>query len=264
VKSRKGVIDMAKKQKAILYARFSPRPNASECESVEKQLEELRRYCMENGFRIAGEFDDKALSGADDDRPGMWDAIFALKPGYTLMVRSFDRLSRDAGFFLHVIKIQIERKQANLLSITEQGASVDTAEGRMLRGFMAVLSEYNREIIRARTRSAMRRHQRNGRRMSKETPYGWKDDPNNPPRIDKDGNKVPQMMLVNEEERAVIEIVVVYFKKGMGMREISRMLVQKGVKSRGGCKWHHNQVRRMLEREGYPAGYKFSELKEKE
>jgi len=226
-------------KKAILYARFSPRPNAAECDSVEKQLEEMRRYCMENDIQIKEEFSDKALSGADDDRPGMWDAIHALKPGYILVVRSFDRLARDSAFAQHIIRHEIEKKKSSILSITEPGANTDTPDGRLIRSLMLAIAEYQREIIRARTRAAMRRYQREGRRMSQQCPFGWKLDPNDNKRMVKD-----------EEERGVIDIVVMYYKKGKPLREIARTLTEKGTKNRSGKKWHHYQVKRILEREG--------------
>ena len=34
---------------AVLYGRFSPRPSADECDSVEKQLERCRAYSAGHG-----------------------------------------------------------------------------------------------------------------------------------------------------------------------------------------------------------------------
>ncbi len=232
---------MTRKPAAILYARFSPRPNAALCESVESQLEDLRGYCIENGYRIAGEFSDKALSGARDDRPGMWDAIAALKPGWTLVVRSFDRLARDTTFALHVIRNEIQRKRAKILSASEPGANADTPDGQLVRGIMLLIAEYQREITRARTRAAMRRHQRNGRRMSNQCPYGWRRHPDDEARMVRD-----------ESERAIVDTIVMYHNQGRGLRGIARRLVEQGVKSRRGGPWHHHQVRRILDREGIP------------
>ena len=51
----------------ILYARFSPRRNAGECESIDTQLEALRAHATAQGYTVAGEFRDEAMSGADAD-----------------------------------------------------------------------------------------------------------------------------------------------------------------------------------------------------
>ena len=37
---------------AVLYARFSPRPSAEECDSVEKQLERCRAYSIGQGYTV--------------------------------------------------------------------------------------------------------------------------------------------------------------------------------------------------------------------
>jgi len=52
--------------KAILYARFSPRPHAEDCDSCERQIADLRAWCKAHNHEIVGEFQDRALSGGDD------------------------------------------------------------------------------------------------------------------------------------------------------------------------------------------------------
>src|SRR6478609_6398553 len=100
--------------KAILYARFSPRPSAKECESCERQFEDMEAFCAKHGWEIVDRFHDKAVSGADqyevtahrkdgqaeltvafEEREGLGEAFDALKSGYILLVRAQDRLSRD-------------------------------------------------------------------------------------------------------------------------------------------------------------------------
>ena len=169
----------------------------------------------------------------------MWDAIHALKPGYILVVRSFDRLARDSAFALHIIKHEIEKKKATILSITEPGASEDTPDGRLVRSLMLAIAEYQRELIRAKTRAAMKRYQKEGRRMSKECPYGMKDDP-----------KDSRLMVKNEKEAEVIDTVIYYHKAGLPLRKIALLLAERGYQNRKGKAWHHNQVSRILDRAG--------------
>jgi len=57
---------------AVLYARFSPRPNAEECDSAKKQLERCRPYSEGRGYTVIAEHKDEDLSGARaDNRPGL-------------------------------------------------------------------------------------------------------------------------------------------------------------------------------------------------
>ena len=231
---------MTDKTKAILYARFSPRPHAAECESCEAQLRDLREYCWKRGYEIAGEFADKALSGGDDwdDRPGMFDAAHACKRGYLFVVRAFDRLFRDARKGL-VFASMLEQKGARVRSITEEAASLDTPEAMMMRTIFLALAEYQRHIIRARTRSKMRAHQREGRRMSAIMPYGMMADPANPRR-----------MIDNPAEIATVDEIRELAKRGAGLRAIARELTARGIENRGGKPWNHGLIAAILRRDG--------------
>jgi DNA invertase Pin-like site-specific DNA recombinase len=225
-------------KKAILYARFSPRPNADECDSIQRQTEDMERYCQKEGYKVVGKYSDEALSGASDDRPGMWDALYALKKGYTLIVRSFDRLYRDTTMGLYVIRTEIEKKGARILSITDAGASEDSPDARLVRGILLMLAEYQREIIRAKTRAAMRRYQSEGRVMSCKIPYGYLRD-----------TKDPKQMNPYEPEQEVIRLMFILKGNGESLRGIARILTERGIKTKEGNEWHHNQVKRILERE---------------
>src|SRR5438046_8651834 len=88
---------------AVLYARFSPRPNAEECDSVEKQLERCRAYSLGHGYTVVAEHHDKDLSGARaDNRPGLQNAISAAcKRKAVLVVYSLSPLGRCTRVAIH-------------------------------------------------------------------------------------------------------------------------------------------------------------------
>ncbi len=221
---------------AILYARFSPRPNVRECESVERQLAELREYCQRRKYAVRGEFSDRAMSGADARRPGLWDAICACKRGFVLVVRSFDRLSRDEYLFA-VIRHKMNRQGATIRSIMEESASDDSPTATLLRIIFQAVAEYQREIIRARTRAAMRRHQANGRRMSYHVPFGWRIDPNDASRI-----------IENVREQDIIAKMVNLRAEGLSLRAICRQLTLGNDECRG-TTWHPATIQRALKRQ---------------
>jgi DNA invertase Pin-like site-specific DNA recombinase len=228
--------------KAILYARFSPRPNASECESCESQIADLRAYCLAHGHEIIGEFQDKALSGGDDwtDRPGMLDATAACKKGMVFLVRAYDRLFRDTDKAL-AFRAMLEAKGVEVRSITEEGANGNSMNAKLIRFIFLWIAEYQREIIRARTRVKMREHQANGRRMSHKTPYGTMVDPRNHKRL------VPC-----PEEQTIIATIRDLCGMGCGLREIARALEDTGTPRRGKEKWTHNLVKAVLARADHP------------
>ncbi len=231
-------------KKAILYARFSPRPDAEECESCESQLKELREYCSKRGYEVAGEFSDQALSGGDDweERPGMFDAAKAVKKGYLFIVVRLDRLFRDTMKAL-VFKSMIEAKGVTVRSTTEPAAngdeSGDDALSDLVGTILLAIAQYQRQVIKARTRAKMLQHQANGRRMSGEPPYGRRVCDHDAKRLEKDYDEI-----------ATIDTIVTARRAGDSLRAIARLLNHKKIFNRAGKPWHHEQVKRILIREG--------------
>lgn len=224
--------------KAILYARFSPRPNAESCESVESQLHDLRAYCVANELDIAGEFADKSLTGGSDwdQRPGMLDATRTAKPGMVFLVRAYDRLFRDVDKAT-MFRAMLEAKGIEVRSITEPGANGGGMNAKLIRFVFLWIAEYQREITKARTKAKMLEHQAGGRRMSHETPYGWAQDPDDEKR-----------MVACEDELATIVLIKQWHEAGTSLRAIARRLDERGVRPRTGERWHHQQIRRILSR----------------
>jgi DNA invertase Pin-like site-specific DNA recombinase len=228
------------KTKCVLYARFSPRPNAAECESCESQLHELKQYAWKRGYEIVGEFSDKALSGGEDwaDRPGMWDAMRVCKRGMIFIVRAFDRLFRDTEKAL-VFRSMLLQKGIKIRSITEESACDGSPVANLVQTIFLAIAEYQRAITRARTSVAMLRHQADGRRMSALPPWGTTRDPVNPARLVKDVN-----------ECAAIDTMKHLHNKGYSFRAIARWLDENNIPRRSAKKWSHVQVARCLRREG--------------
>lgn len=108
---------------------------------------------------------------------------------------------------------------------------------KLIRFVFLWVAEYQRQVIIARTKAKMRQHQKNGRRMSAHTPWGWKRDPDR-----------PAAMLIDEGEQATIRKVLAYHAEGVPGREIARRLEAEGAPGRG-KKWHHERVRRIIARE---------------
>jgi len=168
----------------------------------------------------------------------MFDAATACKKGMVFVVRAFDRLFRDTRKAL-MFACDIEKKGVKIVSTTEEAASLDTPEAKLMRTFFLALAEYQREMIRARTKAKMLAHQANGRRMSKELPWGWQPDPTNPAK-----------MVPCEAELAIAERIKALRIEGLGFRAICRRLEEEGHKRRGKPTWSHEIIRRILQREG--------------
>ncbi len=208
------------KKIGILYARYSPRRNEDECESIEAQFDFCRKWCEENNVEIAGEFADRALSGGDEERPELWAAIEALERGYVLVVYRLDRLARSV-YLSDIIERSINKKKASFLSISGEGTWTDTDEDWLIRKILQTLAEYERKVISARTKAAMLRHQANGRLMGSIPRYGFMIDPEDSKRIVK-----------NPYERIIINQIERLSKKGLSLRQIAAELTNLKYKPR--------------------------------
>lgn len=164
----------------VIYTRFSPRRNADESESCETQHAYCEQLAHKKGYKILASYADKAVSGAEEDRPQMWEAIERAKGG-VLMVYKPDRLARNV-YLMEMIRRAV-REVGGRIEAVQGDVDGEGIEQDMIRQVLSTFSEYERKIIAKRTSHAMRQHQRNGRRMGRFCPYGWEQDPNDPRRM---------------------------------------------------------------------------------
>ena len=224
---------------AVIYARFSPRPDAQECDSVAKQRERCRAYCQAHGYDVIAEKHDEDMSGGRaDNRPGLQRAIaLACKRKAVLVVYKLDRLARNARDALDVLD-RLRKSQADLASLVEQINS-RSPMGKFFFTQLAAFAELEREQIRARTSAAMRGYQAEGRRMTRadRCPFGQQPDPSDPSRL-----------IDCPEEQAALARIRELRAEGKGAKAITAALNAGGFPCRGE-RWHPTTVRRLLNRQ---------------
>jgi DNA invertase Pin-like site-specific DNA recombinase len=230
---------------AVLYARFSGRPNEAGCVSDEMQLERMRRYCDDHGYKIAGEFCEtvfvetkrgrkkKGVSGTSlKDRPQLREAMALVKAKRGILVcTKMDRFARSARD-THNLLDELRLRGADL-AFTEQDVNTRGPMGKMFTGILALFAEFEAAIISERTRSAMIDHQAGGRRMTRpdKLPYGWQLDHAGPPivKMDEDGEvltSLPARMIKHPAEQQVLAMIRRLRKSGLGPRRITHILNQ--------------------------------------
>lgn len=98
-------------------------------------------------------YTDKGFSGRNRNRPGLDQALAACHEGATLCVTKLDRLGRSAGD-LHAISADLQSKGARL---SVGGALHDPNDpmGKMFYGMLALMAEFESDLIRARTKESM-------------------------------------------------------------------------------------------------------------
>src|SRR4051795_1783039 len=106
-------------------------------------------------------FEDKA-SGGRWDRPELHRLLDQLRAGDTLVAWKLDRLSRSLKDLLHILE-RVEAVGARFRSLTE---AVDTAgpAGRMLMQMLGSFAEFERAMVRERTRAGLKAAAARGRK----------------------------------------------------------------------------------------------------
>ncbi len=223
---------------AIIYTRFSPRPNAAECDSCEKQVERCGQYCNNRKLHSDGEgipiFSDEAVSGSVLNRPGLRAAIEALEPGMVLIVDSSDRLARDM-----LVNLTIRQQVADAgatIEFADGSPCDDTPEGKLFQNILAAFSAYERDRIRLRTKQGLARKRENGERTTSKIPIGWQLDPDDPKRLVK-----------HHRELNAIKRMCCLKSSGYSSKAIAGNL-------HGSCRgrpWSARTVRKMLKKHAY-------------
>jgi DNA invertase Pin-like site-specific DNA recombinase len=91
------------------------------------------------------------ISGAVTDRPELAKLLKRLEPGDTLMVCRLDRLTRSTRDLLNILDT-VAKAGADFKSLADVWADTTTAHGKLMLTVLAGISEFERSLIRARTR----------------------------------------------------------------------------------------------------------------
>jgi DNA invertase Pin-like site-specific DNA recombinase len=140
----------------IGYARVS-----TDDQNLALQLDALRAA----GCEVIHE--DKA-SGVLTGRKGLAEALKGCAAGDVLVVWKLDRLARSLHDLV-VIAAGLKGRDVGLKILTGEGAAVDTTrpQGRMVFGILAVMAEFEREMISERTVAGMQAAKRRGRHIGR-------------------------------------------------------------------------------------------------
>jgi len=118
------------------------------------------------GVEPARVYVDHGLTGANRDRPGLREAMAACRAGDTLVVTKLDRLARSLPDARQIID-DLTRRQVKL---SFNGSVHDPTDpvGRLLFNVLAMVAEFEADLIRLRTREGMKAAKAKGRLRGKQ------------------------------------------------------------------------------------------------
>jgi DNA invertase Pin-like site-specific DNA recombinase len=123
------------------------------CSTDEQDLTAQRDALLRLGVPEARIYTDHGMTGRNRDRPGLRLALAAVRVGDTLVVPKLDRLGRSIRDLRDVADELAS--QGVSLSIGGQVHDPTSAQGGLLFNALAMVAEFESDIIRERTREGM-------------------------------------------------------------------------------------------------------------
>jgi DNA invertase Pin-like site-specific DNA recombinase len=231
--------------KAVPYHRESTDEQAESGAGQAAQHDACEAWSRRLGIPLAGPCVDDGVSGAAplDRRPGLLDALAALEKGDILLVAKRDRLGRDP-IVVAMIEAAVKRQGCRVVSAAGEGTEGDDPTSVLMRRIIDAFAEYERLIIKARTRAALAAKKRRGQRTGG-VPLGFD--------LADDGLRSkaghPIALVANAGEQSTVALIKVYRAGGMSLRAIAAELDRLGIPTKGGgTGWHHSSVDGILAR----------------
>jgi site-specific DNA recombinase len=219
---------------AVAYVRVSTADQADSGAGLAAQRAAIEAFAKANGLAITAWHEDAGVSGAAavEDRPGLMAAIGDLRRGGVLLIAKRDRVARDS--FLSLVIEKLVAKRGASIASCDGIANGDTPADAFMRSILDAAAQFERGLIRQRTRAAMATKRKAGHRIG-EVPFGWD--------LGDDGRLVE-----NAAEQKVIACILDCRKAGMSMREIAAILNGQAVSTKKGGIWYGETVRSILGR----------------
>jgi DNA invertase Pin-like site-specific DNA recombinase len=216
----------------VAYLRVSTVRQGKNGFGIEAQREAVSRFvCERAGKIIAPEFVE-VESGKHNERPELDKAIKRCRlTGATLVVAKLDRLSRNAAF---------------LMTLRDSGVGFVAADlpeaNTMTVGVMAVVAQYEREAIGARTKAALAAARKRGKALG-----GLRDNAPNIERFQRQAVRaVQEAAQANAEDRR--DVIEALAAEGLSMNAMAARLNEASVRTARGGAWTATAVKRTMAR----------------
>jgi site-specific DNA recombinase len=206
----------------------------------EAQRAAIEEWCQTNGVELVGLFEEHISGAAEIDKRLelllALDAIETEEAGILLVLRR-DRLARD-NIAAAMIDRLVQRSGGRVVSTVGVGNG-EGPEAELMRGIIDLFSQYERQLIRARTRAGLAVKKGRGERVGR-LPFGYQ--------LAEDGVHVEP----NPAEQEAIAVIVQLRAEGLTQEQIANHLNGSGVPSRGRrgepASWHQTSIGRLLKK----------------
>jgi DNA invertase Pin-like site-specific DNA recombinase len=159
---------------AIGYVRVSTDEQTRSGLGLEAQCASVTAAAGRLGLTLRRIITDGGMSGSVPGvkRPALMEAVTALGRGDVFLVAKRDRLGRDAFEVAHIERRLIQPRGARVVSAAGEGTEDDSPTGKAMRGMVDVFAELERDVIKARTKAALKA-KRERRERAGQIPFGF-------------------------------------------------------------------------------------------
>ena len=199
--------------RAAIYCRLSKDDDQDgPSASIQNQRELLCRYCEEQGWRVAGIFQDDGFTGLNMDRPDFQKMLAAVERGMfdVILTKDLSRLGRN---YLQTGRLIEEFFPKNRVRYIALNDAVDTEKENEIAPFRNILNEmYSRDVSK-KVHSSYLTKAKCGKFTGCLAPFGYKKDP-----LDKN------RLIIDEDTAWIIRKIYDYARNGSGPNYIRRKL----------------------------------------
>ena len=151
-----------KDPRVAIYCRVS-----TASQSVDPQESALQEYATRRDWTQVRVFKDRAVSGARDRRPALDQLMTECRRGSVdlVLVWKFDRFGRSTRHLIEALE-EFRQLKIDFISVTE---AVDTATpaGRLFFSMIAVIANFERDLIAERVKLGLAEARRKGKRLGR-------------------------------------------------------------------------------------------------
>lgn len=225
----------------VIYARYSSdRQNE---QSIDGQLDKCHEYAQQRGFRVVGEYCDRALSGRYAETRPEFQRMIADSAKHAfeyVLVWKLDRFSRDR-YDSAIYKKKLRANGVRVLSVTE--GIDESSESVLLEAILeAMAEEYSRQLAQ-NVKRGMRQNAEKGLSLGGIAPLGYR--------------VVNKRYEINEDAAKIVRFIHEQYADGVGQKQIVADCERLGYRNQRGNPIDLHAVKRILSNERYVGTYDY-------
>lgn len=220
------------------YVRVSTVNQVENGDGLEIQRKRIAEYCKERGLTLDRVYEDRGISGAVRDRPGLLGLLKYCETGAVkkVIVYKQDRLSRELTVALW-LEAQFKKYDIELNSVVDPEYDLEDPLQKAFKRIADIFAELEKDVIAARLKEGRINRAKNGQRGSGPIPFGYSK---------KDG-----ILELEQKEADWVEKAFRWAAKGKSYTKIIKTLNKRGAVTRRGHSFQIESLKYLLRNKLY-------------